>query len=337
MNEFSPRRQHFLSSRASVRARYERLRALTRAMFCGTSGSAGPALEPVAATLERPEGCRRYLIAVPDGATDGGRPLVVVLHGGGASAEQVMGRAFPPSPLSLLLEIAARERFVVVAPDAGKGGWSDCFASAARAARKDDVAFIDALIARAVECHGVDAQRVYVIGVSRGGWLAYRIASEIPHRLAAFSSVLAPMPEAGPGSKPAVALPALIFGGTADPLLPYHGGKYFYALNMMGRVRSIEDTVGVWRALGGLHEAPETSTIPACGDGSRTRVTRAIWGADPAGMQVGLYRIEHGGHAEPSRLKRYPHFIDKLVGPQNGDVEVAEAAWAFFKDKRAVR
>jgi polyhydroxybutyrate depolymerase len=321
-----------MCSGASVRDRFERFRALARAMVCGTSGSAGPALETVAATLERPEGCRRYLIAVPDGGAPGGRALVIVLHGGGASAEQVMGQAFPPSPLSLLLEIAARERFVVVAPDAGKGGWSDCFA---RAARKDDVAFIDALIARAIECHGVDPRRVYVIGVSRGGWMAYRLASEIPHRLAAFSSVLAPMPEAGPGSKPALPIPALIFGGTADPLLPYHGGKYFYALNLMGRVRSIEDTVGVWRALGGLHDAPDTATIGACGDGSRTRVTRAIWGADPAGMQVGLYRIERGGHAEPSRLKRYPYFINKLVGPQNGDVEVAEAAWAFFKDKRA--
>jgi hypothetical protein len=60
-----------------------------------------------------------------------------------------------------------------------------------------------------------------------------------------------------------------------------------------------------------------------------------MWGADPHELQVGLYRIEHGGHAEPSRLKRYPYFINKLVGLQNSDIEVAEAAWEFFKDKRA--
>jgi polyhydroxybutyrate depolymerase len=316
---------------------YRRLKTLMRATFLGASGTSGPCLDVVPGTLARPEGLRRYLIAVPDDAPPVGAPLVVVLHGGGASAAQVMGRAFPPSPLSLLLEIAARERFAVLAPDAGEGGWADGCARSARAAGRDDVAFVDALIASAIAEHGVDPARVYVVGVSRGGWMAYRIASAIPHRLAAFAAILAPMPESGPGSAPEAALPALIVGGTADPLLPYRGGKYRYAFNVMGRLRSIDDSVAVWRGLGGLHDAPATSTIAPRSGQCRTRVTRTVWGADPAGMQVELYRIDGGGHAEPSRLKRYPTFINRLTGRQNGDVEVAEAAWTFFRDKRNAR
>lgn len=316
---------------------YRRFKGLMRATFLGTSASAGRALDVVPGELVRPEGMRRYLIAVPDEAPPEGRPLVIVLHGGGASADQVMGRAFPPSPLSLLLEIAARERFVVVAPDAGEGGWADGCARSARAAGRDDVAFVDALIGCAIAEHGVDPARVHVVGVSRGGWMAYRIASAIPHRLAAFAAILAPMPESGPGSAPEVALPALIVGGTADPLLPYRGGKYRYAFNFMGRSRSIDDSVAVWRGLGGLHDAPATPTIYPVEGRCRTRVTRTVWGAEPAGMQVALYRIDGGGHAEPSRLKRYPAFINWLTGRQNGDVEVAEAAWAFFREKRNAR
>lgn len=317
---------------------YRRFGSLMRATFLGTSDSAGGrALDVMPGEMVRPEGVRRYLVAAPDEAPPGGKPLVIVLHGGGASAAQVMGRAFPPSPLSLLLEIAAREGFVVVAPDAGEGGWADGCARSARAAGCDDVAFVDTLIARAIAEHGVDPARVYVIGVSRGGWMAYRIASAIPHRLAAFAAILAPMPESGPGSAPEVALPALIVGGTADPLLPYRGGKYRHAFNFMGRLRSIDDSVAVWRGLGGLHDAPAVSTFEPRGGQCKTRVTRTIWGADPAGMQVGLYRIDGGGHAEPSRLKRYPTFINWLTGRQNGDVEVAEAAWAFFREKRNAR
>jgi polyhydroxybutyrate depolymerase len=316
---------------------YRRFKSLMQATFLGTRDSAGRALDVVPGELDRPEGVRRYLVAVPDDAPSGGAPLVIVLHGGGASAAQVMGRAFPPSPLSLLLEIAARDQCVVIAPDAGKGGWADGCARSARAAGRNDVAFVDALIARAIAEHGVDPRRVYVAGVSRGGWMAYRIASAIPHRLAAFAAILAPMPESGPGSAPQVALPALIVGGTADPLLPYRGGKYRYALNFMGRLRSIDDSVAVWRGLGGLHDAPATSTIAPRGGQCRTRVTRTVWGADPARMQVALYRIDGGGHAEPSRLKRYPTFINCLTGRQNGDVEIAEAAWAFFKEKRNAR
>jgi polyhydroxybutyrate depolymerase len=301
----------------------------------GSSDGSRPVLVPTSATLERPEGARRYLIAAPSDPGSGKRALVLVLHGAGASAEQVLGLAFPPSPLSVLLEIAAREHIVVIAPDAGKGGWSDCFASDARVAKKDDIGFIDALIEHAIAHDDVDPERVYLIGVSRGGWMAYRAAMEIPHRLAAFSVVLAGMPPPGRGRMPTAPLPVLLFGGTGDPLIRYHGGKPWYVFGFAEAVRGIEDSVHTWRALAGLPDTPDVARLPASGIGGRTSVTRFMWGQAPDGMQVGLYRIDGGGHAEPSRLKRYPRFINWLTGLQNGDLEVAEAAWAFFRAKRA--
>jgi polyhydroxybutyrate depolymerase len=294
-----------------------------------------PGLMPHPATLDRPEGARRYLVAAPPVTKPGGRALVVVLHGAGASAEQVLGQAFPPSPLSVWLEIAAREELVVVAPDAGKGGWSDCFASDARVARKDDVGFIAALIDHALAHHDVDPGRVYLIGVSRGGWMAYRAAVEIPQRLAAFSVVLAGMPPPGRSPMPTVALSALVFGCTADPLIRYRGGKHWYAPWFIEPVRGIEDSVQVWRELAGLPDTPEVLRLAASDPRGRTGVTRFMWGQAPGGMQVGLYRIDGAGHAEPSRLKRYPRFINWLTGLQNADLEVAEAAWEFFRAKRA--
>lgn len=293
-----------------------------------------PSLVPLPASLARPEGPRRYLVAAPPGATPGGRPLIIVLHGAGASAEQVLGLAYPPSPLSVWLDIAAREQLVVIAPDAGKGGWSDCFASEARVARKDDVACIDALIGHAIAHHGVDPARVYLIGVSRGGWMAYAAATRLPHRLAAFSVVLAGMPPPGRTTAPTTPLPVLIFGCTADPLIHYHGGKPWYALGFAEPVRGIEDSAHAWRELAGLPDTPDVVRLPVSDPRARTSVTRFTWGQAPDGLQVGLYRITGAGHAEPSRLKRYPRFINWLTGLQNADLEVAEAAWDFFREKR---
>jgi polyhydroxybutyrate depolymerase len=314
---------------------YASVTANVNAILRGASDSAGPGLVPMPATLDRPEGTRRYLVAAPPGATPGGRALVVVLHGAGASADQVLGLAFPPSPLSLWLEIAAREQLVVIAPDAGKGGWSDCFASDARMARKDDVGFVGALIEHATVNYNVDPERVYLIGVSRGGWMAYAVAIELPQRLAAFSVVLAGMPPPGRSKTPTTPLPALFFGCTADPLIHYHGGKPWYALGFAEPVRSIEDTVHAWRELAGLPDAPDVVRLATSDARARTSVTRFIWGQAPDGLQVGLYRIDGAGHAEPSRLKRYPRFINWLTGLQNADLEVAEAAWDFFREKRA--
>jgi polyhydroxybutyrate depolymerase len=306
-----------------------------RAILHGTSDSGGPSLLPMPGSLQRPEGVRRYLVAAPGNEGLGGRALVLVLHGAGASAEQVMGLAFPPSPLSLWLEIAAREQLVVIAPDAGREGWSDCFASEARVARKNDVGFIDALIAHAIAKHDVDPARVYLIGVSRGGWMAYRAAAEIPHRLAAFSVVLAGMPPPGRSKMPTTPLSTLIFGCTADPFIRYHGGKPWYALRFAEPVRSIEDTVQAWRELAGLPDTPDVASIATVDMRRRTSVTRFMWGNSPHELQVGLYRITGAGHAEPSRLKRYPRFINWLTGLQNADLEVAEAAWDFFRPKKA--
>jgi polyhydroxybutyrate depolymerase len=312
---------------------YAKLKSVLTDTFLGADEGAAKRASVVRHTLMRAEGERHYLLAAPSQALTRKRPLVIVLHGAGASARQVLGMAFPPSPLSVWLEIAEREQIVVVAPDAGKGGWSDCLASAARVARKDDVAFVGALIDKAISDHHVDPERVYVIGVSRGGFMAYRVAMELTGKLAAFSAVLASMPLAGKFAMPAAPLSALIVGCTADRLMRYQGGKFFYS--PLDPVSSIEDSARMWREHGGLPDVPAVQAIPRVDSGARTHATRYLWGDAPNRLQVGLIKIENAGHAEPSRRKRYPRLINWLVGAQNADFEVADAAWEFFEQKRA--
>ncbi|MRV73306.1 hypothetical protein GJ700_16460 [Duganella sp. FT92W] len=308
-----------------------------KSALLGSVTATSPCAPVTPLTLQRPEGPRHCLLGIPTAAPAGKRPLVIILHGAGASAEQVLGQAFPPSPLSVWLEIAEREHVIIAAPDAGKGGWNECFASAARVARKDDVALVGALIDHAVVAHGADEERVYVIGVSRGGWMAYRIAMEIPHRLAAFSAVLASMPPRSHPMQPRAPLPALIVGGTADPLMPYGGGKYWYTLGFSNPVNSFDDSARVWRELAGLPDTPDVTQLPGRHAWDKTRATFTLWGEESGQLQVGLVRIDGGGHAEPSASRRYPDLINKLVGAQNADFDIAETAWDFFRDKRLAR
>lgn len=279
--------------------------------------------------MPRPEGPRHYLKAVPTRSTASKRPLVIILHGSGASAAQVLGMAFPPSPLSVWLEIAEREQLVVIAPNGnfqpGKRAWNDGFADIASNPTVDDVGFIDAIIDRAIAEDSVDPERVYVIGVSKGGMLAYRIAAELAPRLAAFSAVLASMPVRAAYAAPTIPVSALIVGGTADPFMPYAGGKSPYTLWFMAPIMGIEPTAGLWRKLAALPEAPSMVRI-----GTTERYT---WGDNASALQVALLKLD-GGHAEPSRRKRYPGLFSRFPGRQSVDLEIAEEAWTFFKDKR---
>jgi polyhydroxybutyrate depolymerase len=308
-----------------------------RSFFVGANLNDGPGAPVTRVEMMRPEGSRHYLKAVPLRQAPGPRPLVIVLHGSGASAEQVLGLAFPFSPLSVWLEIAEREQVIVVAPDGvkrrGQRAWNDGFADIASNPRCDDVAFIAAVIDRAIAEDGADPERVYVIGVSKGGMMAYRIAAELAPRLAAFSTVLAAMPQRASYEMPQIALSALIVAGDRDPFIPYSGGKTFITLGFMAPALGIEASVSAWRKLAGLAGQPAVEHLAAANAGS-TRAVRHTWGGDRAALQLVLLKIVGGGHAEPSRKKRYPGMFNRFPGRQNADVEIAEEAWAFFRDKR---
>lgn len=236
------------------------LRYALRKFFIGIDLRDGPCAPVTKIELPRPEGLRYYLKAVPTGPIAEKRPLVIVLHGSGASAEQVLGLAFPYSPLSVWLEIAEREQVIVVAPNGtqrrGQRAWNDGFADIAGNPTSDDVGFISAVIDRAIAEDGVDPERIYVIGVSKGGMMTYRLAAELAPRLAAFSAVLAAMPKQADYRLPEQPLSALIVAGTADPFIPYHGGKSFITLGFMAPALGIEATAALWCKLAGLAGEP---------------------------------------------------------------------------------
>lgn len=310
-----------------------------RDFFVGHKNPGGISAPVSKVEMMRPEGRRHYLKAAPQHSAARKRPLVIVLHGSGACAEQVLGMAFPHSPLSLWLEIAEREQLVVVAPDGvkqrGKRAWNDGYSAIASNPDVDDVGFIAAIIDRAVADDDIDPGRVYVIGVSKGGMMAYRLAAELGPKLAAFCAVLAGMPVARGYAAPSLPLSALVVAGTADPFIPYQGGKRWYTLHFMAPMLGIESTVALWRRLADLPERPARCRQIERSPGDPTQASLTVWGEDPAAIQVALLTIVGGGHAEPSRSRRYPAMFNRFPGRQNGDFEIAEQAWEFFKDKRA--
>ena len=137
-------------------------------------------------------------MATPTVATPGKRALVIVLHGHGGSAAQALGQRRGQAPLSLWLSIADREGIVVLAPDGVQAadhpaGWNDCRQDSQDLPHTDDVGFIRALLDEAVQRYRVDPQRVYLIGMSNGGMMSYRLAIELGPRIAAFAAVSASM------------------------------------------------------------------------------------------------------------------------------------------------
>lgn len=296
------------------------------------------AASPQAQTISVDGQTREYVLASPAGAHGDPKPLVILLHGHLGTAKNALGDGVRPSPLSAWLDIVDREGILVAALQGLKGpdghtGWHDCRTDAPGDPRSDDVAFASAVARELIASGRADPHRLYVMGMSNGAMMSYRLGLEMqpaPAAIAAASGTIAVHSEC---RKPARPLSVLIIHGTDDPLVPYKGGAVgFGDRSPRGEVMGAEATRDFWLQVDGLQHATPIDLAFRHQGADRTQASKATYGAD-TGPQVELLTVEHGGHIEPSLRFHYGPLYERLVGTQNRDLESAEEAWAFFAPK----
>ena len=292
--------------------------------------------QPISATVAGAK--REYILVTPEQPGTAPRPLVVILHGHLGTAPNALGSGVAPSPLSAWLEIADREKVVLVALQGLKGsdgdtGWSDCRQDAFGDPHADDVALVSAVVHSLVEAGRADPRRIYVMGMSNGAMMSFRLAIEMRPRPAAIAAVAGLMAQRSVCPEASRPVSVLLIVGTDDPLMPYAGGEVgFRHRKNRGLVMSAEATRDYWLRVDGIDAAAGvTVTFPHRGS-DVTRASKMLFGSD-AGPQVEMLTIEHGGHVEPSLRYHYGPIYGQLVGPQNRDLESAEEAWSFFRRK----
>lgn len=143
-------------------------------------------------------------------------PLLIVLHGRGQSGSVVARQTG-------FLGLVEQRRVILVAPDGEQRSWNAghgcCGVAGSR--RIPDIPFVAALVADAVRRWPVDAERVYLVGYSNGGKLAYSEVCAHPTLFAAVATYGAvPLSPCTPGT---AAVPFLLAAGSADRVLPLQG------------------------------------------------------------------------------------------------------------------
>ncbi len=264
-------------------------------------------------------------------------PLIILFHGHNSSSDETLGLSGTPSPDRIWLQIAEREKLILAVPNGRfvsrrEKGWNDCRADAPSNSRADDVAFSARLIEHLVETYQADASRVYVHGISNGGHFAIRLALEIPEKITAFAAVAAAHAAVSECRDASTPVSALFMNGTADPLLPYAGGQM---KGNRGQVWSTERSVAYWLARNGIGEQPQRVEIPERNASDGSRIEKLIYRHGAHDTAVVLYQIVGGGHRAPSlRHRSGGMLLGRILGKQNGDIEMAEEIWSFFRDKR---
>lgn len=148
-----------------------------------------------------------YLLYLPqdyDKKNEEAYPLILFLHGGGEAGDDVemVKRHGPPKLISEGKEFP----FIILSPqNAYKDKLWDDFA-------------IKSLLDKIVHKYNVDTSRIYLTGLSRGGYGVWRMAIQYPTTFAAIAPVCGAAPSAYAGW--IRELPIWVFHGAKDKVIP---------------------------------------------------------------------------------------------------------------------
>lgn len=268
---------------------------------------------------------RSFRLHIPSNLRTAPVPLIVALHGAVQSAEEFerdLG----------LNRIAQHEKFAIAYPEGVNRVWDDARPPIMRLGYLvrpgDDVPFLVALVRRLVADGIADPSRVYLAGLSMGGFMTARMACEHSELFAAIAIMAATVPEQYRSTcAPRRPLPALLIHGTWDPIVPWFG------VPMGGAgLLSANDAGQFFADLAGCMTYAD-SERPSLDRSEPVEVRR--WSVCRNNLSVMLYTIPGGGHLPPSAESgRGDTFVSWFLQERSHAIDAAAEIWKFFRQYR---
>nr|Q5J1R3.1 RecName: Full=Putative esterase NocK; Flags: Precursor [Nocardia uniformis subsp. tsuyamanensis]AAT09798.1 NocK [Nocardia uniformis subsp. tsuyamanensis] len=255
-----------------------------------------------------------------------GRPLALVLHGKGGSAEEMERHSG--------LNAAADAAGVALAYLEGVAeGWSASPEPTDLRPDPDaDVDFARAVVDELTGAARVDPDHVYAIGFSEGGMMALRLAAEHPDWFAGVASVAGQLPSPPAEVRPTGPIPVLSIYGDADPLRPFDGLSTAPAdTPAIGKeppkpTISTAETVEAFCRAGGADERRREEARPAAAPGG-TSTSRETCANPDSGLRVVSITVHGGGHTWPGGTFPYRPAV---VGATDRQLSTADTAVDFL-------
>ncbi len=261
---------------------------------------------------------RTYVLALPPNYYDTPEkdfPLVIGMHGTGGSASQFESDY-------RFEDFANESKFIAVYPEGvqssgflGLRTWNaGTCCDYALDHQIDDIKFIRELIDEVVSRYNVNPKRVYATGMSNGGMMAYRLACELPEKIAAIATVSCSMVVSEP-CNPSRAVPILHIHSILDTKIPYQGGIGIGGYHFP----PIDSVLTSW-AIENSCETPSQIII------NNDKYSFKKWSACEGNTAIEYYLTQDGGHAWPGGLKSRAKADTPSVA-----IDANELLWEFFQ------
>ena len=180
---------------------------------------------------------RDYYMSYPDDISSSApAPLIINMHGYG-------GGALNQRYYSEMDEFAHAQGMAVVYPQGEVNNWGSTSWNIGTfwdQSNLDDVGFINNMIDKISQDFEIDLDRVYVCGMSNGGYMAYELACELQNKITAFGSVTGNfMLNSDQSCEFTREIPIIHFHGTADSVVDYYPPSFDGAL-------TVSESINFW-------------------------------------------------------------------------------------------
>ncbi len=234
---------------------------------------------------------RSYYLHLPAGYSDStAYPLVLGFHGRGGA-----GETWSVTPQWTAK--ADAEKFIVAFPSGIDGLWNIGGPGYAELTNnRDDVEFVSVLIDTLRRHYKIDSSKIFVTGVSLGGFMVYHLGVELSHIISAIGPVAGRM--AYFGFEPEYPLAIVHFHSLYDPVVLYEGAF----------IIPVHYTLQLWANENNCNPRPDTVDV-AFG------VKKISWHALDSHGDIDLYTIANSSHEWPST-----------------GIKATDVIWEFFKN-----
>ncbi|WCL50597.1 alpha/beta hydrolase family esterase [Leptospira sp. GIMC2001] len=233
-------------------------------------------------------------------------PLILIYHGGGGSAEGMIGL-----DSAELLEYVDKSGYAIAYMRGIGNSWNDLREDPIGEAHKqniDDVTFTKDMISYLAKQYSLDIKQVYVAGISNGGMFALRLACEIPEQFVSIVSITSNLPiNAEDKCTNTRRTNLTVINGTADPIVPFNGGVVSLFNKERGAILSTTDTMNHFRKIYQCSSSQSNIDLNKLFSNDPTSIQWKSW--DCQSKQLNLIEIINGGHTWPGGSSYMPEFV----------------------------
>ncbi len=193
----------------------------------------------------------------------------------------------------------------------------------------DDVGFIEKIITYGIDSFRVDPGRIFITGMSNGGFMSFRLACELSNKIngiAVVSASLALDQLVNCSADSTVSL--MMINGTQDPVMPYEGGEMIDRDMSQGSILATEETINFWLEERHCKEKPTKKDVSNTNLFDETRSEKYLYYHCKQDARVVLIMVNGGGHTWPGGRQ---YRGEKSIGKTSKDFDASKEIWKFFK------